>query len=68
MATWWRRFLPWAQGRFAAWRSGPGAIDTGACLLYLALAAWVGHGLWPDPATRTLANNVNDQTDRKSVV
>jgi len=32
------------------------------CLVYLALAAWVGQGLWPDPATRTLAHNAGDQT------
>src|SRR5690606_30922692 len=27
-----------------------------------ALAAWIGHRLWPDPATRALAHNVGDQT------
>lgn len=37
------------------------ATDAGVCLVYLALAAWVGHGLWPDPATRALAHNVGDQ-------
>lgn len=36
--------------------------DAGVCLVYLALAVWVGHGLWPDPATRALAHNVADQT------
>ncbi len=29
--------------------------------MFLALAAWVAHGLWPDPATRALAHNPNDQ-------
>jgi hypothetical protein len=36
-------------------------VDAGVCLVYLALAAWIGHGLWPDPATRALAHNVGDQ-------
>lgn len=39
-----------------------GRTDAGVCLVYLALAAWIGHGLWPDPATRALAHNVADQT------
>jgi hypothetical protein len=30
-------------------------------LLYVALAVWVGHGLWPNPATRALASNAGDQ-------
>jgi hypothetical protein len=29
--------------------------------MYLAFAAWLSHNLWPDPATRALAQNVNDQ-------
>jgi hypothetical protein len=37
------------------------ATDVGVCLVYLALAGWIGHGLWPDPATRALAHNVGDQ-------
>jgi hypothetical protein len=36
--------------------------DLGVGLVYLALAAWIGHGLWPSPATRALAHNVGDQT------
>jgi hypothetical protein len=59
--------------RAARWRvTGPRRLagrvppnartDVGVILVYLALAAWVGHGLWPDPATRALAHNVGDQT------
>jgi len=39
----------------------PSAPDVGVCLLFLAAAFWLTHGLWPDPATRTLALNVDDQ-------
>ena len=28
---------------------------------FLAVAAWLTHGLWPDPATRVLAENPHDQ-------
>jgi len=35
--------------------------DLGVALLFLVAAAWLGHGLWPDPATRTLALNPDDQ-------
>jgi hypothetical protein len=54
----------WAAGvRRLTARVGTGArTDAGVCLVYLALAAWIGHGLWPDPATRVLAQNVGDQT------
>jgi hypothetical protein len=45
-----RRFSPLAR------------TDAGVCLVYLALAAWLAHGLWPDPATRALAHNEGDQT------
>lgn len=31
-------------------------------LLFLALAGWLTHGLWPDPSGRTLALNPEDQT------
>ncbi|MDO3701147.1 hypothetical protein Q3W71_05570 [Micromonospora sp. C28SCA-DRY-2] len=31
-------------------------------LLFVALAGWLTHGLWPDPAGRTLALNPADQT------
>ncbi|SCL27805.1 hypothetical protein GA0070616_3571 [Micromonospora nigra] len=31
-------------------------------LLFVALAGWLTHGLWPDPAARTLALNPADQT------
>ncbi|GAB3139516.1 glycosyl transferase [Micromonospora sonneratiae] len=36
--------------------------DLGICLLFLVLAGWLTHGLWPDPTTRTLALNPEDQT------
>lgn len=36
--------------------------DIGVGLGFLAVAAWIGHGLWPDPATRVLALNPADQT------
>lgn len=39
----------------------PYARDAALCLLFLACSAWLTHGLWPDPATRTLALNVGDQ-------
>ncbi|MGS2614312.1 hypothetical protein ACVCAH_07235 [Micromonospora sp. LZ34] len=31
-------------------------------LLFVALAGWLTHGLWPDPSGRTLALNPEDQT------
>lgn len=40
----------------------PYAPDAAICLLFLLLAGWLTHGLWPDPATRTLALNREDQT------
>jgi hypothetical protein len=49
----------------AAVRTGavgrPYLVDVGVVLLFLAVAAWLGHGLWPDPAIRQLALNPNDQ-------
>jgi hypothetical protein len=39
----------------------PYLIDLGVALAFLVLAAWLTHGLWPDPATRVLALNQNDQ-------
>ncbi|MPZ25975.1 MAG: hypothetical protein GEV12_05880 [Micromonosporaceae bacterium] len=36
-------------------------VDCGVALLFLAAAAWLGHGLWPDPGTRELALNPTDQ-------
>lgn len=47
---------PTASTRLAGW-----AVDTGVALLFLAAAGWLGHGLWPDPATRELALNPADQ-------
>jgi hypothetical protein len=40
----------------------PYMIDVGVALAFLAVAAWLTHGLWPDPATRELALNPADQT------
>jgi hypothetical protein len=40
----------------------PYMIDCGVALAFLAAAAWLTHGLWPDPATRVLALNPADQT------
>ena len=50
-----------AGRRFVLWLETPAAFDIAACLVYLAFALWLTHGLWPDPATRALAENVNDQ-------
>jgi hypothetical protein len=43
-------------------RLRPARADWAICLAFLLLAAWITHGLWPDPATRTLALNPEDQT------
>jgi hypothetical protein len=47
--------------RLAAALRRPYAIDAAVMLAFLALAAWIGSGLWPDPATRSLALNPADQ-------
>lgn len=39
----------------------PAARDCAVALAFLAVAAWLGHGLWPDPATRLLTLNPEDQ-------
>lgn len=39
----------------------PYLADLGVALVFLAFAAWLGHGLWPDPAIRELALNPEDQ-------
>lgn len=44
----------------ALFRSHGRAI--GVCVAFVALAAWVTHGLWPDPNGRVLALNPEDQT------
>ncbi|MGW4497133.1 hypothetical protein ACWENR_00715 [Micromonospora sp. NPDC004336] len=36
--------------------------DVAVGLLFVALAGWLTHGLWPDPAGRVLALNAADQT------
>ncbi len=43
-------------------RRGLRVTDAGVCLVFLALGFWVTQGLWPDPTTRTLAQNPGDQT------
>ncbi|HEY0700175.1 MAG TPA: hypothetical protein VGD43_20515, partial [Micromonospora sp.] len=42
--------------------SGRRRIDLLVCLAFLVLAGWLTHGLWPDPDTRVLALNPEDQT------
>lgn len=36
-------------------------LDVGICLFFVAVAGWLTHGLWPDPANRALAHNPDDQ-------
>ena len=48
-------------GRLRRWSQTPAAFDVVACLVYLCFAAWLFQGLWPSPATRAIADNVNDQ-------
>jgi hypothetical protein len=52
-----------ARSRWARWLKAtrPYAPDLGICLLFLFLAGWLTHGLWPDPGARTLALNPEDQ-------
>ncbi|MDG4763840.1 hypothetical protein O7632_06915 [Solwaraspora sp. WMMD406] len=38
------------------------ASDIATCLLYLLVAGWLTHQLWPDPANRLLTFNPEDQT------
>lgn len=38
------------------------APDLAICLLFLIIAGWLTHGLWPDPGSRVLALNPEDQT------
>jgi hypothetical protein len=40
----------------------PAAIDLGVVLLFLIFAGWLTHGLWPNPGTRVLSLNAEDQT------
>jgi hypothetical protein len=47
--------------RVAAVARGPVGHDVGVALVFLAFAAWLTAGLWPDPSTRTLALNPDDQ-------
>ncbi|QSB17492.1 hypothetical protein JQS43_21755 [Natronosporangium hydrolyticum] len=43
------------------WARRPAVVDLGVALLFLAAAVWVGQGLWPDPTTRELILNPEDQ-------
>ncbi|MEH1126346.1 hypothetical protein [Micromonospora sp. CPCC 206061] len=51
---------PPRRTRLAAW-ARPYAPDALVCLVFLALAGWVTHGLWPDPGSRVMALNPEDQ-------
>jgi hypothetical protein len=48
----------------AGWRARvrPATPDLVICLLFVAVAGWLCHGLWPDPGGRVLALNPDDQT------
>ncbi|GAA1746210.1 hypothetical protein [Luedemannella helvata] len=55
---------PSAPGRLARVRTalrGKGALDALVCFAYVAVSGLLTAGLWPDPHTRALADNVNDQ-------
>ncbi len=43
------------------WSRTTAGIDLAICLGYLVFAFWLTRGLWPHPATRAIADNVNDQ-------
>lgn len=49
----------------SVWLAGalrrPWVIDTSVIMLYIAAATWVVQGLWPDPASRALSLNPEDQ-------
>jgi hypothetical protein len=49
---WWSRWLRFTRQH---------RPDLAICLLFVLLAGWLTHGLWPDPAGRTLALNPEDQ-------
>ncbi|TDB70371.1 hypothetical protein [Micromonospora sp. KC721] len=56
---------PAATGsRLTRWRSGllRHRADLAVVLVFLLLAGWVTHGMWPDPSGRVLALNPADQT------
>lgn len=42
-------------------RLRPYAPDAAVCLVFLALAGYVTHGLWPDPGSRVMGLNPEDQ-------
>ena len=52
-----------SRWRSARWAGSlrPYAPDVAVCLAFLLLAAWLTHGLWPDPTGRMLAFNQQDQ-------
>jgi hypothetical protein len=50
-----------AGRRVAGWLDTSAAFDVATALVFVAFAFWLFHGLWPDPGTRVLAENVNDQ-------
>jgi hypothetical protein len=55
------RRLRTVGSRLVAWSGTVGALDSTVCLLFGSVAFWLTGGLWPNPATRALADNVNDQ-------
>jgi hypothetical protein len=59
--TRWSVAMAGAGRRFARWCRTPNAVDVWVCLLFAAFGFWLTRGLWPDPATRAIADNVNDQ-------
>jgi hypothetical protein len=56
-----RAFVRGGGRRLGYWSQTPAAIDTLVCAAYTTMAFWLFRGLWPDPATRAIADNVNDQ-------
>jgi hypothetical protein len=49
-------------GRLARWWTTPAAFDTVVCLAYVAFAGWLTGGLWPNPNTRGIGVNPQDQS------
>ncbi|MGE5830943.1 MAG: hypothetical protein ACM30G_21650 [Micromonosporaceae bacterium] len=55
------RVLARAGRTFGRWWETPAALDVAICLFFVTCSLWLTRSLWPDPATRALADNVNDQ-------
>ena len=52
---------PRVADRLGRWSRTSAAFDVAASLVYVCFSVWLSHGLWPSPATRAIADNVNDQ-------